>query len=315
MTAHLVATGGYGLCAPHFDAEGTLWLASSQTGEILRLVSDGPDKLAIAVASAAGVHPRALAVGPADGTIFLADLGHKSVLAVSPQGQTDFVREYEQQPFLGPTALAFDGRRNLYVCDAGPLGETGLHAPKGSVFMITAEGQLLLPVALDCLAYPSALALAPPAPAPSLPSCRGHAAPAGPPGAPSPAAGAGVQWQQPPADSAAPFVYVAEMAANRVLRFARRPVDVFVGSVFHAFSGGAGPSALAVAADGSVFVGHFDFAAPGAGQQGKISKLSPRGELLEELWVPAPEISGLALKGATLYVTEQSTNSLFAIDL
>lgn len=171
MTAHLVATGGYGLCAPHFDAEGTLWMVSSQTGEVLRLVSDG-DKLVIAVAFVAGAHPCALAVQPSDGTLFLADQGHRSVLAVSPQGETsDFVSEYEQQPFLGPSALAFDGtpnnqkkrrsrrsrgrphrltptppcpararravgvapppgKRNLYICDAGPPGETGLHSPK-----------------------------------------------------------------------------------------------------------------------------------------------------------------------------------------
>jgi hypothetical protein len=34
------------------------------------------------------------------------------------------------------------------------------------------------------------------------------------------------------------------MAANRILRFARRPVDVFVGSVFRQSAGGLGPSAL-----------------------------------------------------------------------
>mmetsp|Transcript_12825 Transcript_12825/g.30164 ORF Transcript_12825/g.30164 Transcript_12825/m.30164 type:complete len:283 (+) Transcript_12825:2-850(+) len=282
MAAELVATGGVGLCSPHFDAEGTLWMVSRQTGEVLRLVRDG-EQLAIAVAFAAGVQPSSLAVHPVDGTILLADLGHKSVLAVSPQGQTsDFVREYEQQPFIGPSALSFDGKRNLYLCDAGPLGETGLHSPKGSVFVVSSDGQLLLPLTLESLAYPSALALAP----------------------------------APDAAEPAPFVYVAEMAANRIVRFARRPVDVFVGSVFFQFAGGAGPSALLCAPDGTLFVGHFDFVqGGGATQQGKISKLSPRGELLEELFVPAPEISGLALKGRTLYVTESSTNSLFAIEL
>jgi sugar lactone lactonase YvrE len=40
-----------------------------------------------------------------------------------------------------------------------------------------------------------------------------------------------------------------------------------------------------------------------------------QGELLLELHVPAPEITGLAIKGRTLYVTEGSTNSLYAIEL
>ncbi|KAJ1620211.1 hypothetical protein T492DRAFT_1079439 [Pavlovales sp. CCMP2436] len=231
MAAELVATGG--------------------TGEVLRLVRDG-EQLAIAVAFAAGVQPSSLAVHPVDGTILLADLGHKSVLAVSPQGQTsDFVREYEQQPFIGPSALSFDGKRNLYLCDAGPLGETGLHSPKGSVFVVSSDGQLLLPLTLESLAYPSALALAP-----------------------------------------------APDAAE--------------------FAGGAGPSALLCAPDGTLFVGHFDFVQGGGGfpSQNTLNITGGRnGELLEELFVPAPEISGLALKGRTLYVTESSTNSLFAIEL
>jgi len=40
-----------------------------------------------------------------------------------------------------------------------------------------------------------------------------------------------------------------------------------------------------------------------------------QGELIDTLYVPAPELTGLALKGRTLYVTEGSTNSLFAIEL
>jgi hypothetical protein len=284
-------------------------------------------------------------------------------------------------------------KQNLYICDAGHIGETGLHSAKGSVFLVSADGQLLLPIALNCLAHPSALALAPAAPADSVDGAPGGAA----------------------AEGAAPFVYVAEMAANRILRFARQPVDVFHGSVFYQFGGGAGPSALACAHDGSLFVGHFEFAQRGAAraQQGKISKLSPtvraatraaraqgrvadagaapaacaprsriatgpalprtphartrapdltlvllsvlcdvplraclrapvvisvtsvtppdqraprhdsspmsesgaQGELLEEYFIPAPEVTGLALKGRTLYVTEASTNTLYAIEL
>lgn len=168
---------------------------------------------------------------------------------------------------------------------------------QGSAFVVSAEGQLLLPVALHCLACPSALALAPALPSDGL---------EGPP----PTAADGL---------AAPYVYVAEMAANRIVRFARRPVDVFVGSVFHQFAGGAGPSALACAPDGSLFVGHFEYAGEGGGAQGaaqgRISRLSPRGELLGEYRVPAPEVTGLALKGRTLYVTEGSTSSLYAIEL
>jgi sugar lactone lactonase YvrE len=46
-----------------------------------------------------------------------------------------------------------------------------------------------------------------------------------------------------------------------------------------------------------------------------MSESGAQGELLEEYFIPAPEVTGLALKGRTLYVTEASTNTLYAIEL
>jgi hypothetical protein len=47
--------------------------------------------------------------------------------------------------------------------------------------------------------------------------------------------------------------------ANRVLRFVQRPAGVYHSSVFHQFSGRLGPSALAVDADGNLYVARYDF--------------------------------------------------------
>lgn len=54
--------------------------------------------------------------------------------------------------------------------------------------------------------------------------------------------------------------YVAEMMTNRLLRFFQKPGGVYHGSVFYQFSGGIGPSAVAVAKDGTIYVTHYDIA-------------------------------------------------------
>ena len=60
--------------------------------------------------------------------------------------------------------MAIDRTGNVYFTDSGPFGETTIQAPRGSVYAITCEGseaQLLQPLALECLAHPSGLALSP----------------------------------------------------------------------------------------------------------------------------------------------------------
>ena len=79
-------------------------------------------------------------------------------------------------------------------------GGTTLASPKGSVFCISPDGRLLQPLALQCLAHPSGLAVSP--------------------------------------DEQA--LYVCETMANRVLRFVQKPAGVFHFSVFYQFSGGLG---------------------------------------------------------------------------
>ena len=54
--------------------------------------------------------------------------------------------------------------------------------------------------------------------------------------------------------------FVAEMLANRIVRFVQRPSGVYHMSVFYQFSGRMGPSALAIDADDNLYVGRFDFA-------------------------------------------------------
>ena len=40
---------------------------------------------------------------------------------------------------------------------------------------------------------------------------------------------------------------------------------------------------------------------------------SPEGKLLSELAVPAPEVTGAAISGGTMFVTEASTGSVYKL--
>lgn len=94
----------------------------------------------------------------------VADHAHAAVLVLHEDGsQQTVVNEYEGEPFKGPSAVAFDESGSMYFTDGGPLGETSLAAPTGSVFQVTTAGgkSILRPLLLRCLANPTGIALSP----------------------------------------------------------------------------------------------------------------------------------------------------------
>jgi len=62
---------------------------------------------------------------------------------------------YEDRPLKGPNSICCVGSSVLFS-DSGPLGETGLHNPTGSVFCI--KNGVLFPLALNTLAHPTGIA-------------------------------------------------------------------------------------------------------------------------------------------------------------
>lgn len=162
------------------------------------------------------------------GRLHIADAAHAAVLRVDDAGQPGvMVKAYEERAFRGPSAIAFaarDGDDTIYFTDSGPLGETTLEKPRGSVFSISTSpsgGQILRPLALECLAHPCGIATTTADPT---------------------------------------LLFVAEMMQNRILRLCQRPSGAHHASVFHQFAGGMGPSCVVCDASGNVFVGHYDFA-------------------------------------------------------
>jgi len=260
------------LASPVFDAAGALFVVSTETGEIHQVVSDayGATSLQHCESTFGGA---AVAFDP-EGTMYVCDLTQGAILQQgADKSFGTFVGDYEAKQLKGPTAIEIDSRGNMFFCDSGPFGETTLQAPRGSVFTISADGQLLQPLALECLAHPCGLAVL--------------------------------------RDGG---VIVAEMMANRLLRFVQRPTGVYHCSVFYQFSGGIGPSAIAYDED-NLYIARFDFAA--AGKKGVVSQITAAGVHVRDFELPAAELTGIAVDKAAkaLVVTEASSSSVYRISL
>merc|ERR1711869_84563 len=90
-------------------------------------------------------------------------------------------------------------------------------------------------------------------------------------------------------------LYVAETCKNRVLRYARRPTNVWHVSVFHQLSGRFGPTALCCAQNGDVYIAHYDFDFGDNSENGRILVVDSEGEVTLIMSVPGPEITGMCL--------------------
>ncbi|RYH15330.1 SMP-30/gluconolactonase/LRE family protein [archaeon] len=206
---------GSDICNPFINKDGKLHVIRLNQGTILQLDSVGNTRPLVATNG----QPSSSVFSP-DGILYTADFAHMAVLAYTEDGQQEMVVSvYEDKPLKGPNGIALiDG--DIFFTDSGPFGETGLHAPLGSLFVISnsPSGQILKPISLNNLAYPAGIAVT----------------------------------------KDKKFIYVAETMQNRVLRFFQRPAGVYHGSVFYTLSGGVGPSSLALDSNGNLYVGQFD---------------------------------------------------------
>jgi len=133
---------------------------------------------------------------------------------------TPVIKDYDGNSLKGPHSLTLSEKHNtMFFTDSGPLGETSIEKPNGSVFAIDLGVSMLKPVIFNSLAHPTGITIA-------------H-------------------------DDTT--LYVSETGLNRILRVALHPSGVYHSSVFHQFSGRFGPTALTMHASGLLYVARFDF--------------------------------------------------------
>ena len=100
---------------------------------------------------------------------------------------------------------------------------------------------------------------------------------------------------------------------NRVLRFYQEPEGVFHGSVFFQNSGGVGPSSIAVDTEGTLYVAIFEIAA--AKSTGTVLVINKDGKVESTIVTDGAEVTGVAVNGAELVITERSTGSIQKVAL
>mmetsp|Transcript_14681 Transcript_14681/g.36654 ORF Transcript_14681/g.36654 Transcript_14681/m.36654 type:complete len:290 (+) Transcript_14681:139-1008(+) len=226
----VVARHDVSITSPTFGPNGELFTVS-RNGDIYRYIgnTERDNEFQVESWGNSSGQPLGLLFDP-ENVAFVCDCAHQAIFRIirtedetggAPRQEIEpYVKEYEASQLLGPNSVCM-GRESglLYFTDSGPLGETSLQNAKGSVFAINPATQLLIPLAYQCLAYPSGIALT--------------------------------------ADEK--VLYVAETNLNRILRFTQSPPGVYHCTVFHQLSGRFGPTALAVSSSGDLFVAHFDF--------------------------------------------------------
>lgn len=189
------------------------------------------------------------------------------------------IKDFDGSALKGPNSMYLSETTNsLFFTDSGPLGESSLENPCGSLFVIDLTVSMLKPIIYGSLAHPAGLAM----------------------------------------NSDGNILYVAETLKNRVLRVVVHSTGAFHTSVFHQFSGRLGPTALAMNKKKELYVARFDFAESSKdglitvlnehGENVEDLAVNEYPEITG-LW-----FSRQPNKEANLYATESSTNSFLQIN-
>ena len=178
---------------------------------------------AMEVAFSTGGQPTGL-VFDQQGSSFIADMAHQAILSQTVTENrieiTPVIKDFDGNNLKGPNSMVLSEKNNcLFFTDSGPMGESNLENPCGSIYAIDLSVSMLKPIVYSKLAHPSGVALSP----------------------------------------SENILYVAETLMNRVLRVVIHSSGVYHTSVFYQFSGRLGPTALAVSPDGKLYVARFDF--------------------------------------------------------
>jgi sugar lactone lactonase YvrE len=101
-----------------------------------------------------------------EGSAFIADMGYQAILSQTTTDNkveiSSVIKEFDGNPLKGPNSMILSTSNNmLFFTDSGPMGETTIDNPCGSVFAIDLGVSMLKPVLVDKLAHPNGIALSP----------------------------------------------------------------------------------------------------------------------------------------------------------
>ena len=75
---------------------------------------------------------------------------------------TPVIKDFDGQALRGPNSMVLSEKNNsLFFTDSGPLGESNLENPTGSIFAIDLGVSMLKPILYGKLAHPSGIAINP----------------------------------------------------------------------------------------------------------------------------------------------------------
>lgn len=155
------ATMSSAITAPCFGPNGNL-VACTGSGNIVEFVDNGKGLPATKTLLKLDGQPNCVAFEGRNEMI-ICDPASLALLTTSNASKTQtslLCSEYENETFRGPSHCVIDSKERKFFTDAGPMGDTSLESPTGSVFCINTEG-ILRPLAYRCLAQPSDLAFSP----------------------------------------------------------------------------------------------------------------------------------------------------------
>ena len=117
------------------------------------------------VAFSTGGQPTGL-VFDMQGSSFIADQAHQAILSQTVNDNrieiTPVIKDFDGQNLKGPNSMVLSEKNNsLFFTDSGPLGESSLENPCGSIFAIDLGVSMLKPIVYSKLAHPCGLALSP----------------------------------------------------------------------------------------------------------------------------------------------------------
>lgn len=135
--------------------------AVSTNGDVYQMTSEG----AMEVAFSTGGQPTGL-VFDMQGSSFIADMAHQAILSQTVTDLrieiTPVIKDFDGNNLKGPNSMVLSEKNNsLFFTDSGPMGETNLENPCGSIYAIDLGVSMLKPIVYGKLAHPSGLALSP----------------------------------------------------------------------------------------------------------------------------------------------------------